>query len=71
MHHVTLNGASLDSIEFRFHTDRATGLKGIIAYIPTTGLPRGRNVITVQPAPRPPDSPSPRPQRPYVIPFWL
>jgi len=71
IHHVTLNGASLDSLEFRFHTDRATGLKGIIAYIPTTGLPRGRNVITVQPAPRPPDSPSPRPQRPYVIPFWL
>ena len=71
MHRVTLNGVSLDTLELRFHTDRATGLKGMIAYIATAGLPHGRNVITVQPAPRPPGGTTTRPQRPYVIPFWL
>jgi hypothetical protein len=71
LHHVTLNGASLDTLEFRFHTDPATGLKGIVAYLPTAGLPRGKNVITVQPAPRAPTSTSKRPLRPFVIPFWL
>jgi hypothetical protein len=71
MHAVTMNGRALDGLEFNFHTNPETGLKGIVAYISTEGLPKGKNVITVQPAPRAPGSRSRTPLRAYVIPFWI
>src|SRR5205823_628872 len=50
IHGVAINGVSRSDLEFNFYEHPATGIKGIIAYIPTDSLPRGRNVITVNPA---------------------
>ena len=73
LHPVTLNGAPLANLEFRFYEHPGNSLRGVIAYIPTAGLARGRNVLTVKRAPRAGRAggqPAP-PPRPYVIPFWL
>jgi hypothetical protein len=72
LHPVTLNGVPLANLELRFYTHPGNSLRGVIAYIPTAGLPRGRNVLTVQRAPRVARGREPpRPAPPYVIPFWL
>jgi len=71
MHAVTLNGRPLEGLEFNFHTNPETGLKGIVTYISTTGLPKGKNTLTIEPAPRPPASTTRTPLRPFVIPFWI
>lgn len=70
IHAVTLNGARLDSIDFQFYQQPETGIRGILAYIPADGLPRGRNVITVTPTPRFGDDAPKTPPPPWVIPFW-
>ena len=75
MHRVTLDGKPLAAPAFEFYTHPRTGLRGIITYIPTEGLPRGRHVLTVMQAPRASIggmklSNLPR-QMPYVIPFWI
>ena len=70
LHAVTLNGVALRDLDFRFYEHPRTGIKGIIAYIPTDSLPRGLNVLTVKPAPRTGDDAPKTPPRPYVIPFW-
>jgi hypothetical protein len=74
LHAVTLNGSPLTNLELRFYQHPGNSLRGVIAYIPTAGLPRGRNVLTVQQVPRVPlddRPPPPVPPRSYVIPFWL
>lgn len=78
MHEVRLNGAVVTDPGFRFYRHPQTGLLGILAYLPTEGLPRGESVITVQPAPRERDlKPAAErdedrdPLEPYTIPFWL
>ena len=75
IHRVEVNGTPRPDLDFRFYTQPATGLRGIVGYIPTATLPRGRNVLTVQPAPRRRVSPEQEakrtPQRAYVVPFWL
>ena len=70
VHAVTINGAPLRDPDFRFYEHPRTGIKGVIAYIPADSLPRGRNVITVKPAPRTGEDAPRVPPRPYVIPFW-
>jgi hypothetical protein len=73
---VTLNGQPLRA-EFRFYTHPQSGLRGIMAYIPTAGLPRGENLLTVGVSPR--DSQDQRMSErvrggapePHYIPFWL
>jgi len=69
---VTLNGRPL-APAFRFYTHPGTGFRGIVAYIPTAGLPRGENVLTVGPLaiPDPTRAETARPEPPYTIPFWL
>jgi hypothetical protein len=70
---VTLNGRPLTA-PFRFRTDPRSDVRGIVAYVPTQGLPRGENVITVARAPRPRADDllvKRRDQPPYVIRFWL
>jgi hypothetical protein len=74
---VTLNGAPLRP-GFRFYTQPGTGLRGIIAYIPVAGLPRGENVITVGLSPRPQSDERIREAvrgtnaaPPHYIRFWL
>jgi hypothetical protein len=71
LHPVTLNGAPLESLELRFHVHPGNSLRGVITYIPTAGLPRGRNVLTVQRAPPAPGARRRPPRGPHVIPFWL
>jgi hypothetical protein len=70
MHKVTLNGAALDSLAFDFYEQPESGVKGILAYIPAEGLPRGRNVLTVAQSPRFGDNAPKTPPQPWTIPFW-
>jgi hypothetical protein len=74
---VTLNGAPVRP-DFRFYTQPESGLRGILAYIPVAGLPRGENVITVGESPRPQSDERIRekirgatPTPPHYIRFWL
>ena len=75
---VALNGRPIRP-DFRFYTHPESGVRGILAYIPVEGLPRGENLLTVGYAPRTRDmGPPPRPARgrraepeQYYIRFWL
>ncbi|HEV7590408.1 MAG TPA: hypothetical protein VGO40_20020 [Longimicrobium sp.] len=67
---VTLNGRPV-SAPFRFYTQPATGVRGIAAYIPVAGLPKGENVLRIAPLPEPNPAPGAKPPSPFVIPFWL
>jgi len=63
-----LDGRPL-TVPFRLYRHPRTGLRGIIAYIPTAGLAPGEHVIQVNGVPRPQgDQAPPRPD--YYIPFW-
>ncbi|MBD0319737.1 MAG: hypothetical protein ICV87_05350 [Gemmatimonadetes bacterium] len=68
---VKLNGALIRPA-FRFYAHPQTQLRGIIAYIPTEGMPRGENVLEVGSIPRTTGAPARRREslKPYVIPFW-
>lgn len=65
---VTLNGKPLAGLEYFFYTDPRTGIRGILAHIPTAPMPRGRNLLRVESAPRSGDA---TPPDPFLIPFWL
>lgn len=67
---VTLNGRPM-AAPFRFYTQPGTGVRGIAAYIPAAGLPKGENVLSVAPLPAPDPAPGAKPPPPFVIPFWL
>jgi hypothetical protein len=74
---VTLNGKPVRP-DFRFYTQPESGLRGVVAYIPVAGLPRGENVITVGVSPRPRSNARIReairgatPAPPHYIRFWL
>jgi hypothetical protein len=67
---VTLNGRPV-AAPFRFYTQPGTGVRGIAAYIPVAGLPKGENVLVVARLPLlAPDRGAP-PRPPFTIPFWL
>lgn len=70
LHPVTLNGRPL-SPAWRFYTQPGTGIRGMVAYIPTAGLPRGENLLTVAVLPDPDAGKGTTPAQPYRIPFWL
>ncbi|HYH79455.1 MAG TPA: hypothetical protein VEX86_06650 [Longimicrobium sp.] len=72
---VALNGRAL-APSFRFYTLPQTGIRGIVAYIPVTGLPKGENVLTVAKLPlisdRQAEAAEPaKPEPPHTIPFGL
>ena len=72
---VTLNGLEITP-DFRFYTHPRTGIHGIVAHLPTAGLPRGENLLVVGPAPRTREDEAARrrrgrPPQPHYIPFWL
>ena len=70
---VTLNGQP-HAPPFYVYTHPRSGARGIIAYIPTAGLPRGPNVLTIGRLPRVGMAARVtrgRPNVPYVIRFWL
>jgi hypothetical protein len=68
IHGVTLDGAPRHDLQFRFYEHPATGIKGIITYIPADSLTRGQHVIVVRQVPSP-DSTVADPA-PVTIPFW-
>lgn len=74
---VALNGQPIRPA-FRFYTHPHSGIRGILAYIPVQGLPRGENLLTVGVAPRAAEDEAARrrmrtakPPEPYYIRFWL
>jgi hypothetical protein len=70
---VWINGKPLTGVGFQFRTDPVTGVRGIVGYIPTAGLPRGENVLTVERAPRSREAVAlkVKPGPPYRIRFWV
>jgi hypothetical protein len=73
---VTLNGRPIRP-DFRFYTHPRSGVRGVLAYIPVDGLPRGENLLTVGLAPRTPQDEARRRRirgnqsdDPYYIQFW-
>lgn len=71
LHAVTINARPRPDLDFRFYTDPQSGLKGILTYISVADLPRGRNVITLHPSPRPPGEDDRARSPDILIPFWL
>jgi hypothetical protein len=67
---VTLNGRPV-AVPFRFYTQPRTGIRGIAAYIPVAGLPKGENVLGVARLPLLDPEPGAKPRPPFAIPFWL
>ena len=76
LHAVKLDGATLANADFSFYEHAATGLRGVVTYIPVDSLAKGRHVITIMPVPPEPlptDSATlanPPWKQPFVIPFW-
>jgi hypothetical protein len=66
---VTLDGRPLGDPGFHFYTDPGTGLRGLLAYVPTTGLRAGEHLLVVAPIPRAPGSDTQPPTQ--YIPFWV
>jgi hypothetical protein len=67
---VALNGRPV-AVPFRFYTQPGSGVRGIAAYIPVAGLPRGENLLSVGRLPPRPEERATRPPPPFAIPFWL
>jgi hypothetical protein len=63
---IQVNGAPRPELDLRFHEHPRLGLRGVITYIPTDSLPRGRNEIRVNAIPAADSITLP----PFVIPFW-
>ena len=68
---ITLNGQPVQDPGFRFYTRPDTGVRGLIAYLPTAGLPAGENLLEIQPVPRLRPRDGDPPPTPYFIPFWV
>lgn len=73
---VALNGRPIRP-DFRFYTHPESGIRGILAYIPVAGLPRGENLLTVGTPPLSGERAARRRRvgagasEPYYIRFWL
>ncbi len=71
-HAVELDGSPRPDLDFRFTTDPGSGLLGIVTYISTSSLPRGRHVLTVKASPPAPGVAAELASPGHaVIPFWL
>jgi hypothetical protein len=66
---VKLNGRVIQP-SFRFYTHPQTGVRGIVAYIPTESMPRGENVLEIAAVQRVGDDARRSPRLPTYIPFW-
>ena len=67
-HLVFLNGKRLD-LEFDFFTRAETGVRGIVTYIPTERLPRGRNALRIERVAVEEEEQEDKTE--YFIPFWI
>lgn len=72
MQQVKLNGAPL-RMRLHHYTRPDTGLRGVLAYIPTAELPAGENLLVVEAIPRPERNrdDDDEPLDPHFIPFWI
>ena len=71
LHPVTLDGAARDP-GYRFYQHPVTGVRGLVAYLPTAALAPGMHTLTVARPPRdvqPGDAPR-APELPLELPFW-
>lgn len=67
---VTIDGVAPPDLTFRFYRHPASGMLGMVAYLPTAAMPPGMHTISLAPLPRLPGSESRRPLLPTTIPFW-
>ncbi len=70
---VAVNGRPVTA-PLRFYRHPVSGLRGVVAHVPTAGLPRGENVITISRLPSVNEIEGRAPPRqvpPHYIPFWL
>lgn len=65
---VEVNGEPVEE-PYHFHTDSATGMRGVLVMLPADRLPEGRNLLTVGVVPREREMDDPPP--PHHIPFWV
>jgi hypothetical protein len=63
---VTLDGGAVPGLAYRFHRHPATGVPGLLAYIPTDSLARGPHMLRVASSPAVDGTTRP----PAEIPFW-
>ena len=70
VHGVTVDGRALGALDFQFHTHPRSGARGVLAYIPADGLPKGRHVITVRRVRSARADPGTPDRPPYEISFW-
>lgn len=63
---IEVNGVKRPDLDLRFYEHPRSGLRGVVTYIATDSLPRGRNEIRVNALPLADSLPLP----PFVIPFW-
>jgi hypothetical protein len=47
IYQISLNDSALPSLEYHFFRRHLSGLPGIMTYIPTAGLPNGRNMLHI------------------------
>lgn len=66
---VKLNGQVVQP-RFRFYTHPQTGVRGVVAYLPTETMPRGENVLEIAAIQRSGDGVRRPPRAPSFIPFW-
>ena len=67
LHEISLNGVPIEPPELFFHSDRASGVRGLLAQLPAAGLPSGANLLVLRRRPLPDDR---RPPREHFIRFW-
>jgi hypothetical protein len=71
IHRVSLDGTPVAGGQFQFATHPTTGVRGIVAYIPTAGLSPGSHLLRVEALPRPQPRKGERAPDPYLIRFWV
>ncbi len=67
-HRVTLDGKAMPRLGFRFYTHPRSGVRGMLAYIPTAGLARGEHLLRVEAVP---GRRAKTPPKPHLIRFWI
>jgi hypothetical protein len=71
IHRVSLDGRPVAGGPFHFATHPTTGVRGIMAYVPTAGLSPGSHLLRVEAVPRPEPRKGEGAPDPYWIRFWV
>lgn len=71
IHRVALDGKPLPGLGLHFSTHAKSGVRGVVAYIPTAGLSRGSHLLKVEAVPPVEIRKGDRPPEPYRIRFWI